>query len=116
MINAACALTPWQIQIMMLSVRRPDPDAAHNAMTPGQQSRAEGRRRQGEIALAKTHAEIQSILRATPGITTTELARRAGISKGYAHECVHQMAEDGTIRREHGPCGARPLYLAGNPS
>jgi hypothetical protein len=102
-------LTPWQAQIMMLPLRRPDPDAKRK--TSGQAARAEGCRRSGLQKQAQTEAKIRAIVRKMPGITASEVAVQLGFSRNYTYKMVNGMIDEGILLRDDGKTCAQPLYL-----
>ena len=102
-------MSPWAAQIVMLPVRRPDPDEKRK--TKGAMARAEGCRRHGLQKQAQTEAKILSLVRKTPGITASEVAVLVGFSRTYTYKMVNGMIEEGILRRDHGPAGTQPLYL-----
>jgi DNA-binding MarR family transcriptional regulator len=104
-------LTPWQAQIMLLPLRRPDPDTKRNNKTPAQAARADGSRLAADRAIAKTQADIIAVLRKMPGLCSSDVAKKIGRSSGYTHGIIRELLADEVLRRENGPRGTKPLYI-----
>jgi hypothetical protein len=102
-------MSPWQAQIVMLPVRRPDPDAKRKS--PGQAARADGCRQSGEIKRAKTISKLIATIRRMPGIPVAELAGQMNMSNHYTRVSTNLLIDDGTVRVELGKNGVKTLYL-----
>ena len=56
-----------------------------------------------------SHAAVLCIIKSRPGLTTSKIARRAGITERTAYKIIGELAEEGYVARRR--FGRRNTYL-----